>query len=333
MRILITGGKGVIGSCVTRYMLERGDDIIVYDTMRDTSLISDIMDNINVVDGDVLDLPLLLNTIKLNKVKKILHLAALIIPAAQINPYRGFQVNAMGTVNVLEAARITDCERLVFTSSKGVYDEITGDHAHPTYEPINEEYPKNPVNVYGSTKLASENMCMNYIGNYGMDVVMLRFSSLYGPGRLLRHGGLAMHSLILENAMLGQPTRIPSGGDQREDMTYVRDVARSIALAAYAENLEHRVFNVGTGRGVTLNDTADIVRKLYPNTEIDIGPGLDCFGAGYNLYSVMDISRARAELEYEPEFDLEAGIRDHVATLESLGIDPVYTPTEDWGEG
>lgn len=332
MRILITGGKGVIGSCVARYMLEHGDDIIVYDPMPDTSLIADLLEHITVVEGDVLDLPLLLNTIKLNKVRKILHLAALIVPAAQINPYRGFQVNALGTVNVLEASRISNCERLVFTSSKSVYDEISGAHAHPTYAPITEEYPKNPVNVYGATKLASEYMCFNYIGNYGMDVVILRFSSLYGPGRLLRHGGLAMHSVILENAMLGQPVRIPSGGDQREDVTYVRDVARAIALATHAENLGHHVFHIGTGRGVTLHDTAQVVRRLYPHADIQIGPGLDCFQVGYSLYAIMDISRARAELGYEPEFNLEAGMKDYVALLDRLGIAPLFTPTEEAAE-
>jgi UDP-glucose 4-epimerase len=328
MRILITGGKGVIGSWVARYMLEKGDEMIIYDQMQETSLVSDLLDDITIIDGDILDLPLLLNTIKQHKVKKILHLAALIVPAAQRNPYRGFQVNALGTVNVLEAARITDCERLVFTSTKGVYAEITGKHAHPTYLPINEDYPKNPVNVYSATKLASEHMCFNYIRNYGMDVVILRFSSLYGPGRLLRHGSLAIHSVILENAMLGKATVIPSGGDQREDLTYVRDVAHSIALTAHAKNLRHHVFNVGTGRGFTLNDTAEIVRRLYPRAEIRIGPGLDCFLVGYNLYSIMDISRARVELGYEPEFDLKAGIKDHVATLERLGIEPRYTPME-----
>ena len=328
MRILITGGKGVIGSCVARRMLKKGDEIVIFDPMPDTALINDFIDDVVVVGGDVLDLPLLLNTIKQHKVQKILHLAALIVPASQINPYRGFQVNALGTVNVLEAARITDCERMVFTSTKGVYAEITGKHAHPTYAPIDEDYPKDPVNVYSSTKLACEHMCFNYTRNYGTDIVILRFSSLYGPGRLLRHGGLAIHSAILENAMLGKPTIISSGGDQQEDMTYIDDVARSIALAANVKNLKQHVFNVGTGRGVTLNDTAEIVQRLYPNAEIRIGPGLDCFRVGYNLYSVMDISRAKAELGYEPAFDLEAGIEDHVATLNRLGIEPRYTNVE-----
>jgi UDP-glucose 4-epimerase len=89
-------------------------------------------------------------------------------------------------------------------------------------------------------------------------------------------------------------------------------------LACMAENPKGRVYNIGTGVGVTLNDVARVVRKHLPNADIEIGPGLNFLGMPYPASSVYDISRARAELGYQPQYDLETGIADYLETLERL---------------
>ena len=140
--------------------------------------------------------------------------------------------------------------------------------------------------------------------------------------KLVRHGPVSWHSRLVENALAGQPARLPQGGDQPDDMIYHRDIARAIVLACYAERLEHRVFNVGRGEPATMREFADAVRRVIPGAAIDVGPGLDYYGSGIPYYSVYDISRARRDLSFEPQFDLEAGVRDYVATMQRLGIPP-----------
>ncbi len=327
MNILVTGGLGVNGAWVTRQLLEQGHRPVVYENRMDTLLVPDIVDKIDIVIGDILDLATVIRTIKEYKIQRICHLAAWMLDTSQANPWLGFQVNAVGTVNILEAARIMDVERVVFTSSIGTFQPITGEHDYPTYKPLNEDYPtKNPTTtVYGAAKVASELMCFQYNKNYGLDFVVLRFSQIYGVGKKVRHGSIAIQSKMIENAMLGKPTIIPHGGDEKTDMVYVKDVANSIVLACFAQNFKHRVFNIGSGEGYKLEDIANAIRKIYPEAVFDIGPGLDYIGFG-RAYCIFDISRARDELDYRPKFTLEDAVSDYVGTMKQLNIKPTYAP-------
>lgn len=324
MTILLTGGMGAIGSWVARELIEAGHHLVLYDARADFSLIPDLEGRVEVVTGDLLDLPSLIRTSLEKKVERILHLAAMMPSSAQANPYQGFQVNALGTMNVLEAARIAGVRRMVYTSSKGVYGPIRGEYAHPTYRPVTEDHPTLPNSVYGATKLMGEHMGLNYVRNYGLDFVALRFGSTYGPGKLGRHGIVGIHSAVIEAAMAGQETRIPQGEEQVDDMVYNADTAHAIVLACFAQDLEHRVFNIATGTGCTMLDLARAVKKLFPQAVIEVGPGLDYYGGGGG-YSVFDISRARQELGYTPRFSLEAGVQHYVEAMGRLGIPPMGT--------
>ncbi len=326
MNILVTGGLGVNGAWVTRQLLEQGHRPVVYENRMDTLLVPDIMDKIDIVIGDVLDLSTVIRTVKEYNIQCICHLAALMPGASQANPWLGFQVNAVGTVNILEAARIMEVERVVFTSSIGVYSPFTGEFGYPTYKPVDEDYPKYPTTmVYSAAKVASELMCFQYNRNYSLDFVILRFSEIYGIGKKVRHGPIAIYNRMIENAMLGKPTTIPHGGDEKTDMVYVKDVARSIVLACFTQSRKHHVFNIGTGMVYKLEDVANAIRKIYPQAVFDIGPGLDYIGFG-RAYCLFDISKAKDELSYYPQFTLEGGIRDYVETMKKLNIEPTYAP-------
>jgi UDP-glucose 4-epimerase len=323
LAVLVTGGLGVLGSMVSEALVARGERPVLYARHLDRSLMPlEVMDRVEYVRGDVLDLPNLVHAIRAHRVSRIVHMAALLIGECQANPWLGFKVNAEGAVNVFEAARMTDVGRVVYTSSKSVYGAVGGVHGHPTYAPLSEDAPKNPVRVYDVTKLAGEHMAQNYAASFGLDVVTLRFASTFGPGKLVRHGPVSWHSRLVENALAGQPARLPQGGDQPDDMIYHRDIAEAIVLACYAERLEHRVFNVGRGEPATMREFAAAVGRVIPGAEIEVGPGLDYYGSGIPYYSVYDISRARKELGFVPRFDLEAGIRDYIATMRRLGLAP-----------
>ena len=243
------------------------------------------------------------------------------------NPWLGFQGDTSGTLNILEAARIMDIDRVVFTSSVSAYAPITGEYAYPTYKPINEDYPKYPpTGVYGTAKVAGELMGLQYNQKFGLEFVALRFSKIYGIGKKARHSRMAfMYNLMIENAMLGKPTNFPKGGDEKIDIVYVKDVANSIVLACFAQNLKHHDFNIGSGEGYTLHDVANAIKKIYPEAVFNIGPGLDYIGFG-KAYSVFDISRARDELGYHPKFTMEDGVRDYVETMKRFNIELTYTP-------
>ncbi len=326
MNILVTGGLGVNGAWVTRQLLEQGHKPVVYENRMDNLLVPDIINKIDIVIGDILDLSTVIRTVKEYNIQCICHLAALMPGASQANPWLGFQVNAVGTVNILEAARIMGVERVVFTSSIGVYSPFTGEFGYPTYKPVDEDYPKYPTTmVYSAAKVASELMCFQYNRNYGLDFVILRFSEIYGIGKKVRHGPIAIYNRMIENAMLGKPATIPHGGDEKTDMVYVKDVASSIVLACFTQRRKHHVFNIGAGTVYKLEDVANAIRKIYPRAAFDIGPGLDYIGFG-RAYCLFDISRAKDELGYHPQFTLEDGIRDYVETMKKLNIEPTYSP-------
>ena len=305
-----------MGSWVSRQLFEQGHRVVIYERRIDTSLIPDIVDKVDVVVGDISDLATIIRTLKEYEIERIIHMAALMPGQCQANPSMGFQTNACGTLNVLEAARITGVERVVFTSAKAVYAPFIGEYGYPTYKPVAEEYEKNPVDsllVYGTAKIASEFMGLNYAKNYGLDFTALRFAGTYGPGKQARHGALSVYSKLIENAMIGLPTTISHGGDEKNDMIYVKDVASAIILVCFKEKLKHHVFNIGTGRGVTLRDLGAVIKEIYPDAICEIGPGLDYMDTG-PVYGVLDCSRARNELNFAPKFTLETGVKDYIET-------------------
>ena len=318
MQVLITGGMGVMGAETSRRFVAEGHRPVIYARHRDDRLVRDIVDKIEVELGDVLDLPRLMDVIKRHGITHIVHAAAFVGAVSQANPALSVQVNVMGMVNVLEAARLFEVKRVVYTSAKGVYGPVTGEYGAPTYKPVPEDLPKNPKRIYDSAKLMGEQVGLYYQANMGVDVVVLRFATTYGPGKTSRHGKMGVTSQIVENPAAGLPFRLPQGGDEKDDFVYNKDSARGIYLACMAENPKSRVYNIGTGVGVTLNDVAGVIRKHIPNAVIEIGPGLNFLGMPYPASNVYDISRARAELGYEPHYDLEKGIADYLAMLKML---------------
>ncbi|MGH7906779.1 MAG: NAD-dependent epimerase/dehydratase family protein [Candidatus Binataceae bacterium] len=325
-RVLVTGGTGVNGVWVVRQLIERGITPVVFDWRADLTFLKDVRDRFELFTGDIRDLAALLRVIKRTGADAILHLAALMPDAAQADPKSGFEINALGTVIVLEAARIAEIKKVIFTSSKAAYGVVSGEFGHPVYRPLGEDYPARPVSVYDVTKLASEGMGINYARNYGVDFIALRFSAIFGPGKLARHGILSIHGRMIENVMLGKPVRIPRGAEQRDDVIYVKDVARSILQALDASGARSRIFHIGSGQPHSLLELASILREFYPKADIEIGPGLDFLSLGHMLYSVHDISRARDELGFEPQFDLRAGVRDYIDMMNQYGVSPSYTP-------
>jgi UDP-glucose 4-epimerase len=318
MKVFITGGMGVIGAETSRKFVNEGHRPVIFARHRDDTLISDILDKIDFEQGDVLDMPRILQAMKKHQVTHVVHAAAFVGAVSAANPALSIQVNVMGLVNVLEAARALDARRVVFTSAKGVYGPLTGEYGSPTWKPIPEDLPAKPKRIYDSAKFMGENVCAYYNDNLELETVSLRFASTYGPGKTARHGPMAVMSRIVENPASGLPFKLEKGGDDRDDFIYNKDSALGIYLATVAPKLPSRVYNIGTGVGVTLRDFERIVKKHIPAAQMEIGGGLNFYGFTYPATGVYDITRAREELGYRPEYDLEKGIADYLAALRKI---------------
>jgi len=320
MKVLITGGMGVIGSMVSSQFVQEGHRPVIMARHLDRSLIRPIENEIDIELGDVLDLPRILSIIQSHNVTHIIHTAALIGALSNKNPPQSVQINVIGTLNILESARLRKVKRVIYTSAKGVYGHISGEYGHPTFKPLPEDHPKNPIRIYESAKLMGEHIGQFYQRTYGLEFVALRFSTTYGPGKTVRHGGMSVISQIIEGAYSGKPVKIEKGGDQKDDMIYNKDVAYGIYLACIARELNHPTYNIGTGTGHTLKDVAEEVKRVIPEANIQIGPGLHYMEGPTHYYSVYDITRARQDLGFSPKFTLRKSIEDYIETIQKLEI-------------
>lgn len=313
MRVLVTGGLGVIGSWVVRELLAAGHEPIALDTGDDTTLVADILTDFECKSGNVLDVELVCGL--LGGVDQIVHLAALL--PAEADPYAGYQVNALGPVAIFEAARRAGVRRVVWASAKAVYGELSGAFGYPTYEPVPETHSRQTLPfapVYSSSKLLAEEASRHYATTFDMECVALRFATIYGPGKLLRHGGTGLVGVIVEHAISGEPTRAPQGRDERDELIYVREVANGVIAACLAGSVPSPVYNIGSGHLVTIGEFADAVSGAVAPADFEIGPGRDPFGIGL-MYGVLDSSRALREIGFKPTWTLEAALRDYAASI------------------
>jgi UDP-glucose 4-epimerase len=308
MRVLVTGGSGAIGSFVVEELVNRGDEVTVFDIDPPTQ------NKVSFVKGDITDLESVLDAV--SGVDAVIHLAAILPPACEQDPHRAEKINVGGTLNILDAIQGTG-KRVVCLSSKGALGSMTGQYAHPTYEPVGESHYKNPVNVYGTTKMAVEQYCQAYSANKNVDVSVVRLSSTWGPGKGPRHGELDLISRLIEGAARGKRIHV-TGGDQRNDLVYYADIAQGLVRLVGAVRLPHLVYHIGSGRVVKLSDFGVALADLFPDSLLTIEGGLNYFEQIQPTYCLLDISRARQDIGYEPKFDVEAGVKDY---LLRMGID------------
>lgn len=296
--IMVTGGTGFLGSHIVDKLVQCGYKVVIY--ARSKKL--EVPSNVVMFKGNVTNLRKLLEAIREYEVNAIIHCSAILVPESQQNPYEAFKINAEGTVNVLEAARRTDIKKVIYMSSIRVYGNMI-------YEPINEEHPKNPVEFYGVTKLLGELYGFNYERNYGIDFIVFRPSMIYGPRRVT---GNIIHKLIVECAVSGKPFKMPYGGDTKYDFVYVKDCADAVFLALQAKRLEHKVFNLASGKSTSLQELVRIVKKFIPNALIELGPG---FLPNEPLRGIIDNTRIKKILGWEPRYDIERGVKEYIKWL------------------
>ena len=316
-KYLIVGGNGVIGHFVARRLVRAGHRPVIMSRGGDTTLINDIRPRCDNLRGDITDRKSVDDIVGSNGITHIVHLGAALPSLTEVDPAAATRLNIEGTANILEAAKNHGVKRVVMASSKAVYGNVSGEYAAPAYRPV-PETASNPVTVYGITKWTCELLGQWYQQTHGIEFIALRFGATIGPGKIARHGGsYSRYSVVVENAMAGKPVNIKSGADEVCDILYNDEAARGLICALDAPKPKHSVYNIATGTGFTMRQYADAVKRLYPGADISIGRAPS---QGVNF--VLDGSRAQGDLDFTADSDVDHIVRDYVATMRLLGLEP-----------
>ena len=314
-KVVLTGGLGMVGSHVTRALVRSGRRPVVYDAGNDTELVSDVAAQCDRVQGGVEDMPRFIGVLREHRPCAILHFAAQVGPHVERQPWSSLHANLLGTVNMLECARLADVPKVIFPSSKMVYGPVAPRHQHPVYEPVTEDHPREPNNFYGKLKRATEDIAAHYAQLYGLDVIAFRFGSTFGPGKRGRHK--AAVSALIEAAIAGEPLHLAHGAEQSDDLCYCGEAARAslAALQAPPSPGSFRAYNIASGELISLRQIIDVLKSLYPGWDGSAGAGLDYRSMGVGHYFGMDIDKAGKELAYKPQLDFASAVRDYAALL------------------
>ena len=296
---VVTGGAGFIGSHLAEELLKRGYQVMVLDdlTTGKRANIERILaqDDVQFIEGSVTDLSLLNNLFQ--DVSYVFHLAAIpSVPRSIENPLASHNVNMTGTLNVLLAARGNKVKKVVYASSCAVYGDTPA-------LPKSEDTSPDPRSPYAVTKLAGEYYCQVFSCILGLPTVCLRYFNVYGPRQDPGSEYAAAIPTFIDRLLKGEPPTIFGDGEQTRDFVFVKDATEASVLAA--ESDATGVFNVGTGRGVSINDLVRLIARLMNKDSKPIyeGPRF-----GDVKHSFADISEAR-QFGYAPSCSLEEGLK------------------------
>jgi nucleoside-diphosphate-sugar epimerase len=300
MRVLITGA-GLIGTHTAKELIERGDDVTFFDFAPRPDYIRHVTGrDLPVIRGDIRDLPVLVEAFQQVRPDCVIHLAASVGEANINNVYAGFQVNLVAAINVAEAVHLTGVRRLIHASTQALY---VGEDPK---ELLHEDSPIDcRERVYNASKFGCEHVLRTYAAKHKLEVALLRFAGVYGYHSVAGGPGVAVQQAVWD-AMAGKAVTL--NVYESVDFIYAKDLANGIALAVHTSPLPHQIYNLGSGTLTTVEDIEAALGKIFPDVKMSRGKLTPARPR-------MDISRARTELGFNPEYRLEAGLRDYVAQL------------------
>jgi UDP-glucose 4-epimerase len=302
MKILITGGAGFIGSHLCEKFIKEGHKVVCLDNFFNGNL-SNIRHLLNyktfkLVNGDVRDFDTLEKIVP--GADAIFNLAAQIhVDRSIIEPRLTYDVNAGGTQNVLEAARMYDVEKIVQMSTSEVYGSAET-------APMDESHPLNAPHPYGASKIAADRMCYAYNNTYKMNIVIVRPFNCFGPRQKdTGYGGVI--SIFVKRVMNGQPPIIYGDGQQTRDYTYVADLVEALGkILQYSEPIPAPI-NVGTGSEIKIIDLANMVIKSFDKGS-KMKPVFVEERPGEVNRLICDNTKAKKLLGWAPKYTFKQGL-------------------------
>jgi nucleoside-diphosphate-sugar epimerase len=321
-------GSGLVGSQIARIELERGERVVVFDISPQIEALNDVfpVEKATIVRGDVLKFEEVKSVLRREEVDHVYHTAAYpgFTIGSQSNPHAAVELNIMGFMNVLEAARMEDVRTLVFTSSN-----VLSTYVRPPKDggSRNKEYAyPRPTSIYASTKLAAENFGLNYADSYGLDFVAVRLAAVFGPWRSGGGGGptTLMREMILK-AIRGERFVVDFG---EFEYIYSKDAGRGATLACHSDRRRDRIFNIGTGKIYPLREIARMIKEAVPTAAIEVSKRTPessstkpATGLQYvrmprpDFEQALDLTRSKEQLGYEPMYPMEIAIREYAEFL------------------
>jgi len=308
MIYLVTGGAGFIGSHIVRSLLERGDSVRVLDNFATgkRERLLPVQASVELIEGDIR----YLNNVQeaVQGADYVIHLAALPSVARSVRtPIESNDVNVVGTLNLLIAARDAGVRRVVYAASSSAY-------GNSAVLPKVETMPSDPLSPYAVNKFTGELYCKVFARVYALETVSLRYFNVFGPRQDPSSQYSAVIPRFIRALLAGERPVIYGDGEQSRDFTYVQNVVEASLLACTAPAVAGETINVACGERVTLNGLVRTICRLL-GTEVE--PVYEAPRAGDVRHSQADIQKAAALLQYRPSVGMEEGLRRTIEWLRS----------------
>lgn len=324
-RILITGAAGFIGSQLAYHLWKKGDDLTLIDNFsygsEDNLIFEDHCFTDEILREDILNLPLINRLFEEKKFDYVYHIAGITpLPDCQLNPAKAVEVNTVGTVGLLEAARTYGIKKFIFASTSAVYEN---NQDFPSVE----EKVEPPSLIYPNTKYTAERFCQAYADVYGMNVTCMRFANVYGPHLDCLRTQPPVVGYLIRELYYGRRPVLHSTGTQRRDFVYVDDLIDLAERVQQGSGFD--AVNVSTNTTVSINELAETVRRLMRKEDIPFEyvassnywnryPGLyegalpiseQALDNEVNKFTQLSNEYARKKYGWEPKTSLEEGVQ------------------------
>jgi UDP-glucose 4-epimerase len=334
MAVLVTGGAGFTGSNIVRELAEHGQEVISLDIIPPDGMVKRYTepwaDRITWLSGDIADRSGLEAASAYFDIRRIVHCATYTAygDTEGKNGRRLCDINLTGTLNMLDLARRMEVDQFIYISTAGVY--VTG----PVQGPLNEDVPlkleefaTGSYGFYAITKLTSELLTRRYGHLYGFETASVRMGQNWGPVERVTpyHRRVSLPNQWVGKALRGEPIEVaPAGTGNTEGRTfgvdhpYVKDTAAAIRTMLDAPALKYPLYNISTGRPVTMLGMVDAIREAYPQVRfVEPVPTED---PTEDHPRVLDTTRMREDLGFEPRYDLVSGLRDFIQWRRDFGF-------------
>lgn len=302
MKFLVTGGAGFIGSHIVEELLKRKEKVRVLDNFSTGKRenIAPFLKEIELIGGDIRNPEVVKKAMK--GVDYVLHQAALPSVSRSIkDPITTNEVNVLGTLNILMAAREAEVKKIVYASSSSIYGDTP-------QLPKKEDAGVSPLSPYALSKLTGEEYSRLFTSLYGLETVILRHFNVFGPRQDPTSQYAAVIPKLISSMLKGKRPTIYGDGGQSRDFTYVLNVVNANLLAITSKTKE-RIFNIASGKRITVNKLVTDLNKIM-NTDIE--PLYTNPRPGDIRHSQANISRAEKALSYRVEVDFKEGLRKTV---------------------
>lgn len=296
-RVLVTGAYGLIGHETVLVLRAASFEVVPTDILSERPSDAAFDASLLAVAG----VDPIFRFLEQNRIDAIVHAAGVSGPMlAKNRPHSVLSTNVGGAIDLYEAARLASVKRIILVSSAGAYGE-TGETA------VVEHMPLGATDPYGVSKICSERIAQAY-AHHGVETVILRPSWVYGP----RRRTTCVIKTMISDALSNQPTQLPYGAGFPRQFVHVTDVAEAVAAALTTSRGAQSAYNITDGGRHLIDDVAKLVSERLPSAKIDLASGPDPDDV---ICGRMDISAAKADLDWQPKIDLPTGIDQMIVEL------------------